>query len=217
MARLLFTARDFGSLTESNHQSTLHKFVTTNSIWFMRQNHGNNFQIITNKDGSPGVNRTDQEVDALITAEPGISLAVMVADCLPVLIDGSSVVAAVHVGRRGLMNEITLKVLQQMQQMNAQINSISVGPHICGNCYPLDEATAKSVWLRYPSSNINAGKPANNSSNCADLFAGLQDQVHSFSKKLQLQRFGGCTFEKLQYFSHRASGDLGRQAGVISL
>lgn len=217
MARFLFTARGFGSLTENQNQLLLNNLLGTHSIWFMRQNHGNNFQIVSSKESSHGVNRTENEVDALITAEPQVALAVMVADCLPVLIDATSVVAAVHVGRRGLMNEITLKVLQQMIQMGGKIKSISVGPHICGNCYPLDIETAKSVWQKYPNSKLKAPQSADNSAYCADLYAGLQDQVKLFSDRLELKRFGACTFEKLQYFSHRASGDLGRQAGVITL
>jgi len=42
--------------------------------------------------------------DALVTTRPGLGLVVLVADCIPVLLSDrrAGVVAAVHVGRRGL-------------------------------------------------------------------------------------------------------------------
>ena len=44
--------------------------------------------------------------DALITANPEVALVVMVADCIPLLLRSEKLVAAVHVGRAGLMNSI---------------------------------------------------------------------------------------------------------------
>ena len=111
MARLLFTARDFGSLTEENNRLRLHNFLGTKAVAFMRQNHGDNFQIInTQATPNQSVITSEDGTDALITTDKNVALCVMVADCLPVLIDGQNVVAAVHVGRRGLMNEITFSV-----------------------------------------------------------------------------------------------------------
>jgi len=232
MARLLFTARDFGSLTEENNRLQLRNFLGTKTVAFMRQNHGDNFQIInTQATPNQSVITSEDGTDALITSDKNVALCVMVADCLPVLIDGQNVVAAVHVGRRGLMNEITLKVLEKMKSMGAEFESITVGPHICGNCYPLDESTATEVWRKYPSSKIfnsdigtkpttsvNTAKTMN-STFCVDLYQGLVSQINSFNLRanLKIRRVGGCTFEKIQYFSHRASRDIGRQVGVISL
>lgn len=232
MARLLFTARDFGSLTEENNRLQLRNFLGTKNVAFMRQNHGDNFQIInTQATPNQSVITSEDGTDALITTDKNVALCVMVADCLPVLIDGQNVVAAVHVGRRGLMNEITLKVLEKMKSMGAEFKSITVGPHICGNCYPLDEATATEVWRKYPSSKIfnsdietkltTSVKTAKTMSStfCVDLYQGLVSQISSSNLRanLNIRRVGGCTFEKIQYFSHRASRDIGRQVGVISL
>ena len=232
MARLLFTARAFGTLTEENNRLQLRNFLGTKNVAFMRQNHGDNFQIInTQATTNQSVITSEDGTDALITTDKDVALCVMVADCLPVLIDGQNVVAAVHVGRRGLMNEITLKVLEKMKSMGAEFKSITVGPHICGNCYPLDEATATEVWRKYPSSKIfnsdietkptTSVKTAKTMSStfCVDLYQGLVSQIGSSNLRanLNIRRVGGCTFEKIQYFSHRASRDIGRQVGVISL
>ena len=64
----------------------------------MQQVHGDQIVIIEN------LLTQEPVADALITATPGISLAVLVADCIPLLLTSNEVVAAVHVGRRGLEN-----------------------------------------------------------------------------------------------------------------
>lgn len=65
----------------------------------------------------------DPTVDALITMTPGLGLAVMVADCIPLLIwdESQSVVAAVHVGRRGAINGIVENVVGQMRSLRLSI------------------------------------------------------------------------------------------------
>jgi len=69
----------------------------TGPVQFMNQVHGDDVvEVKTLID--------DPTCDALITTVPGIALAVMVADCIPLLLSSSGVVGAVHVGRRGLMN-----------------------------------------------------------------------------------------------------------------
>src|SRR3954465_5152966 len=40
--------------------------------------------------------------DAPVTTSPGLTLGVLVADCVPVLLEGPGVVAVAHAGRKGL-------------------------------------------------------------------------------------------------------------------
>ena len=44
--------------------------------------------------------------DALLTTEPGVALCVRTADCLPIVVAGGGVIAAVHAGWRGLAADI---------------------------------------------------------------------------------------------------------------
>jgi polyphenol oxidase len=74
-------------------------------VQFMNQVHGNRIAIIEEiTDEAP-------TADALVTGIPGITLAVMVADCIPLLLTSKEAVAAVHVGRRGLVNSVAIKQL----------------------------------------------------------------------------------------------------------
>ena len=54
--------------------------------------------------------------DALITGNPDLALVVMVADCIPLLLRSEKSVAAVHVGRAGLMNSIAVKTVARMRE-----------------------------------------------------------------------------------------------------
>ena len=77
--------------------------------------------------------------DALITANPEIALVVMVADCIPLLLRSENLVAAVHVGRAGLMNSIALKTVAMMRALGATEIMGSIGPAICGKCYEVPQ------------------------------------------------------------------------------
>ena len=96
-------------------------------VQFMSQVHGNRIAIIEEiTDEAP-------TADALVTGIPGITLAVMVADCIPLLLTSKEAVAAVHVGRRGLVNSVAIKTIELMREMGAQDISATIGPAICGN------------------------------------------------------------------------------------
>ena len=76
----------------------------TGPVQFMNQVHGDEVvEVKTLID--------DPTADAIITTVPGIALAVMVADCILLLLSSTSVVGAVHVGRRGLMNSVAIKAV----------------------------------------------------------------------------------------------------------
>ena len=83
-------------------------------LFFMNQVHGSTILEI---DGASDANMV-YECDGLITRTPGIGLAVLVADCAPVLLIGRSTVAAIHVGWRGLFDGIVEKALALMADGN---------------------------------------------------------------------------------------------------
>jgi len=200
MARLLFTGRDFGSLADpidSSNSRKLNNLIAL-PVVFMHQSHGNEVAVIENETIFP-------EADAIITTNKNIALAVRVADCLPLLLASQNVVAAVHVGRRGLMNQVALKAVSLMKQLGAvQINGV-VGPHICGECYEVDSQTYADVCSTYPATGEK--------NNFLNLYKGLEEQLGD----IKLENLNLCTKENSRYFSHRANAEAGRQVGVISL
>jgi polyphenol oxidase len=79
------------------------------------------------------------EADALVTTSPELWVSVRTADCLPILLadHGAKVVAAVHAGWRGTVEEIAAKAVYEMVQLGAELSSIqaAIGPGIGYCCF----------------------------------------------------------------------------------
>lgn len=149
--------------------------------------------------------------DALITANPKIALVVMVADCIPLLLRSEKLVAAVHVGRAGLMNSIALKTVAKMRELGAVQISGSIGPAICGSCYEVPQELHNQVSAVHPlaSSKTRIGMPA------LDLPRALLAALAVVDVPVGIS--AGCTLEDDNSFSYRKNQITGRQAGVIKL
>jgi len=172
---------------------------------YMNQVHGDAVEIISqHADVSP-------TCDALVTAVPGITLAVMTADCIPLLLSSSSVVAAVHVGRRGLLNGVANKTVKVMRDLGATSVSALIGPSICGTCYEVDENTFNEVVAEHP---LCASRTAQGM-HSLDLVAGLVAELEKSSVTSTID--SRCTKEDPNLFSYRKSQRTGRQAGLIRL
>ena len=172
---------------------------------FMNQVHGNRIALIEEV--------TDEvpTADALITGIPGISLAVMTADCIPLLLHSRESVAAVHVGRKGLVNDVAIKTVELMREMGATDISAILGPSICGTCYEVSEEVFNEVIHLHP---LAASRTVKNTLSL-DLPRALSAALTGVG--VSVERSKECTVEDLDYFSYRRDGVTGRQVGVISL
>jgi polyphenol oxidase len=149
--------------------------------------------------------------DSLITSNPNLALVVMVADCIPLLLRSEKLVAAVHVGRAGLMNSVALKTVAKMRALGAIQISGSIGPAICGSCYEVPQELYDEVIAVHPlaSSKTRIGTPALDLPKALIAALALADVPVAIS--------AGCTLEDESSFSYRRNQVTGRQAGVIKL
>jgi YfiH family protein len=172
---------------------------------YMNQVHGNTVAVVSD------LNQSTPTCDALITTVPGITLAVMTADCIPLLLSSESVIAAVHVGRRGLVNGVARLTVQKMRELGAGAITGTLGPSICGTCYEVDQNTFEEVISIFPSarSETPQGTPA------LDLARALVADLKDASIDCQID--SRCTNEDPDLFSYRKSQRTGRQAGLIRL
>jgi YfiH family protein len=176
------------------------------AVQFMNQVHGSRIAIIESV--------TDEvpTADALVTGIAGITLAVMVADCIPLLLTSPEAVAAVHVGRRGLVNGVAIKTIELMREMGATQIRAELGPAICGSCYEVSPDVAEEVLSLHPlaMAQTSVGTPA------LDLPKALKAtlSVAGISEIIDAKI---CTLESLAYFSYRRDGVTGRQVGLVSL
>lgn len=172
---------------------------------FMNQVHGDEVLVIAK------VSKERPTCDALVTAKPGITLAVRVADCIPLLLAAEHVVAAVHVGRAGLINNIAINTLGRMRQLGATSIHAILGPSICGKCYEVPQELADHVVALKPTASCStrAGRPS------LDLPAALIADLHSQGVTYEASTI--CNFEDEKYFSYRRGDKSERFVGMITL
>ena len=174
-------------------------------IQYMDQVHGKAVATIERQIISPPI------ADALLTQSAGIGLAVMVADCIPLLLASTETVAAVHVGRKGLMNKVALEAIQEMRSHGASDITAVVGPSICGKCYEVSQDIYDDVVKSFP---LAASKTPEGGF-ALDLSRALIDQLQNFG--IEIIDEGRCTVEDKNLYSYRRDGVTGRQVGVVWL
>ncbi|MEZ5115598.1 MAG: peptidoglycan editing factor PgeF [Candidatus Nanopelagicales bacterium] len=155
------------------------------------------------------------DVDALVTAVPGLALVALAADCVPVLLlePDAGVVAAVHSGWRGVAVDVVGAALYEMATLGARPDrTLAVlGPCICPRCYAVPEERRAEVAMVAPASRSSTpdGRPS------VDLRAGIAERLEQAGVHVLHEE--SCTAEDPALFSYRRDGRTGRQAGVVLL
>ena len=175
-------------------------------VVFVQQVHGTDVVTV---DAPPDAGAPDHpDADAIVTARPGIGIAVLAADCVPVLL------ADPKAGVVGAAAGVLPAVVAAMTELGARAGDIEVllGPAVCGSCYEVPAAMRADVDSRLPGCAVRtrAGTPG------LDLRAGLYHQL----VELGIGRVGAdprCTVEDRALYSHRRDGRTGRQAAITWL
>jgi YfiH family protein len=156
------------------------------------------------------VPQTPPSCDAVVTRSVDLALAVLVADCVPVLLSGSGVVAAVHAGRPGLVAGVVPATVAVMHELGAATIDAVVGPSVCGRCYEVPEAMREAASRVQPvAATVSwTGTPA------VDVAAGVVAQLRDAG--VEVRWVPGCTRERPDLYSYRRDGATGRFAGVIA-
>lgn len=125
--------------------------VETHKLVFPIQKHTDNVQIVTKDNYHEKFDYTD----ALITSENNIAIAVMGADCVPILLFDSEnyVVAAIHSGWKGTVAGILLKTVQKMMDYfgtKPERIFAGIGPSICSVNYEVGEEVYSQFIENFP-------------------------------------------------------------------
>jgi polyphenol oxidase len=185
--------------------------VAEEQLVWMTQVHGTGVAIVKDAGENPVA-----DVDALVTATPGLVLCVLVADCVPVLLADpvAGVVAAVHAGREGVRRGVVPAALAAMTRLGARPRDVEalLGPAVCGADYEVPAAMQADVARVAPAGAVRTrrGTPG------LDLRAGLAEVLRGAGVG-QVVHDPRCTVEDRQLFSHRRDGVTGRQAGLVWL
>jgi polyphenol oxidase len=177
-------------------------------VW-MNQVHGDRVDVV---DG-PRADAVDN-TDALVTCTARLALAVVTADCVPVLMADAraGVAAAVHAGRVGAQRGVVARTLQAMLELGAQPEDISalLGPAVSGRNYEVPAAMADEVEAALPGSRTTtaAGTPG------LDLRAGIACQLRHLGVTA-IDIDPRCTVADPTLFSHRRDAFTGRLAALV--
>jgi YfiH family protein len=115
----------------------------------MKQVHGD--RIVEVKDKSL---KEAGEVDGMVTEERGVFLAILTADCVPILftVPGRTVVAVVHAGWRGTLAGIAPKALELLKtRYGVAPDSVQValGPSVGPCCYEIGADVSAPLLERW--------------------------------------------------------------------
>ncbi|MEV0114743.1 peptidoglycan editing factor PgeF [Streptomyces sp. NPDC050844] len=181
-------------------------------VW-MNQVHGNDVAVV---DGPWGAGAEIPAVDAVVTARRGVALAVLTADCTPVLLADpvAKVAAAAHAGRPGMVAGVVPAAVEAMVKLGADPARIvaRTGPAVCGRCYEVPEAMRADVAAAEPAAYAETswGTPA------VDVTAGVHAQLERLGVR-DREQSPVCTLESGDHFSYRRDRTTGRLAGYVWL
>ncbi|MFI8303310.1 peptidoglycan editing factor PgeF [Streptomyces sp. NPDC085927] len=180
-------------------------------VW-MNQVHGADAVVVD----EPWGDRPVPEADAVVTARRGLALAVLTADCVPVLLADpvAGVAAAAHAGRPGLVAGVVPAAVRAMTELGADPARIvaRTGPAVCGRCYEVPSRMRAEVAAVEPAAYAETswGTPA------VDVAGGVHAQLERLGVG-DRERSPVCTLESDDHFSYRRDRATGRLAGYVWL
>lgn len=108
--------------------------VTPERLVTINQTHSSDVSVIDGPLSGPR-----PEADGMVSATPGVALAILTADCQPVLFSDpeNSVIGAAHAGWRGAISGVLENTIEAMIKLGAQRDNIKavVGPSISQRAY----------------------------------------------------------------------------------
>ncbi|MFB6639691.1 peptidoglycan editing factor PgeF [Streptomyces chartreusis] len=203
---------DPGTVTANREIAAKSLGLVPGDVVWMNQVHGSDVTVV---DG-PWRDRPVPEVDAIVTARRGLALAVLTADCVPVLLADpvAGIAAAAHAGRPGMIAGVVPAALRAMTELGADPARIvaRTGPAVCGRCYEVPDAMRAEVAAEEPTAYAETswGTPA------VDVAAGVHAQLARLGVHDRAQS-PVCTLESGDHFSYRRDRTTGRLAGYVWL
>jgi polyphenol oxidase len=143
---------DAANVRENRRRVAAALGVSLDAFVFAAQVHGQRVAVVSAADRGRGALAADDAIgpaDALVTAEPGTALAVLVADCVPiVLYDAAThVLACVHAGWRGTVARTAQAALAAMRSLGTRPRDVvaGIGPSIAPGAYRVGEEVADAA------------------------------------------------------------------------
>jgi YfiH family protein len=161
----------------------------------------------------PGAPLSRHDADAVLSLDPTVPVAVVTADCVPILIADARgrAVAAVHAGWRGLAQGVIASAVAALARAAAPPEALRavIGPCIGACCYEVDAPVLEPLAHRFGAALERAAKPARDGHALLDLAALVRDAL--VEAGVAAERIGGfegaCTrCDARRFHSYRRDG-----------
>ena len=182
-----------------------------------RQSHTVNIAEVSAVDAD----KSFEDTDGFITADPGVVIGVKTADCVPVLLAGENYVGAVHAGWRGSVGGILQRAIELFAKRGEEPSKIraAIGPCIHSCCFEVKEDFIESVTGMRGVAFAEKYIFKTGGGYYADLVRINTDTLLSSGvpeENISVSGFCTCCNPE-KYFSHRATaGKRGTMLAVIS-
>jgi len=217
----IYKSLNCGSESKDSLSNIKKKFNnSTKEIFLLRQIHSNKFVYIDKKYKYG----TKPKADAIITDQRNLPIAVLTADCAPILIcdNKKKMIAAIHSGWKGAYKGIISKVIKFMINKGCKLKDITavIGPSISVKNYEVKD-DFKKKFIKRDKKNMKYFNIVNNK-----LYFNLPMYIHSLllSNKIKnVENLKIDTFNvKNKFFSARRAlrlshNDYGRNISIIML
>lgn len=226
-----FNRGDDAALVKANYTDMCEALgIPMEKLVLSKQTHQCNIRKVTANDCGNGFVRENafEDIDGLMTDEPGVPLVIFTADCVPLFFYDrvKHVIALTHAGWRGTIAGIAAKTVTEMhREYNSNPSDIlvAIGPSICRHCFEVGPEVAEEFENAIPLP-VDSEKGV--------LFHGTGDRFYVdlwAANAWYLQSAGIpkenitvsdlCTMCRPQmFFSHRATNGLrGSNAGFLML
>jgi len=166
------------------------------------------------------------EADALVTATPGLGLAVLTADCAPVLFAArkEKIIGAAHAGWKGAIGGVMEATIAEMEKLGAKKENIvaAIGPCIGPQSYEVG-ADFQKPFLDQDADHVKFFKPAAKEGHLIfDLPGYVAHRLTRAGVSVVYDTQQDTLPNEQAYFSYRRAcqrgeADYGRQLSVIAL
>jgi polyphenol oxidase len=183
---------------------------------WLRQVHGREVCHVARppRPGADGYGEEPQ-ADAACTASPGVVLAILSADCLPVLFcsDTGDAIAAAHAGWRGLASGVLEATVAALGRPPEQLLAW-LGPAAGPAAYEVG-IEVRAAFVDADAGAADAFRPTRPGHWYCDLYALARRRLAALGVS---RVYGGdhCTIsDPARFYSHRRDGCSGRMAGLV--
>jgi polyphenol oxidase len=183
-AQHLFTSRQLALPDDEAWRAALASVASTpDRLMRVKQVHGNVVRILKRGEVAADAHTQRPDGDAIVSNEPGLALAVMVADCVPILLCDPvrGAAAAIHAGWRGTCARVAAAAIAAMQRefgTNPSDLIAAIGPSVGPADYQVGEPLITSfLEAGHPQASVDRWFRHSGGTLFLDLWAANTDQL----------------------------------------